>query len=189
MSNRAATDPTLSCACDNKSALRYSFDLRFSTVGADTPDFDVLQNTRLLQQLAGIQPRWRHVKGHQVGGDLDIWARLNNVADKLAGIAREDDQLNQPPPNVLLGREKWQIQTEGVKITKDTSTLLFEYCTTTPVKEVLHKYGRVSRDGFDLVDWQAMENAMHGSTIRQRHWISKRAARDCGCNHIRFKRK
>ena len=39
------------------------------------------------------------------------------------------------------------------------------------------------------MDWDALEKAMQESTIRQRHWISKRAARDCGCNYIRLKRR
>ena len=39
------------------------------------------------------------------------------------------------------------------------------------------------------MDWDALERSMQESTIRQRHWISKRAARDCGCNYIRMKQR
>jgi hypothetical protein len=187
--NLASPDVHVSFACDNKSALRYSFDLLNTNVGAETPDFDILQTTRRLISSSGIRPTWRHVKGHQTGSDLDIWARLNNAADVLAGRARDDVTLIQPPPLVLIGEEKWQIIVNGNKITKAMSLNLFDYCTTPQVKDVFHRYNRVKHEGFELVDWNALEQAMNNSTIRQRHWISKRVARDCGCNYIRFKRR
>ena len=89
-----------------------------------------------------------------------------------------------------MGAEKWQLTLQDdVKVIKQTSKILVDYCTTPQVKDILHRYNRVHQEGFDSVDWDAMDQAMRESTIRQRHWISKRAARDCGCNYIRFKRR
>ena len=177
-------------ACDNRSALHYAFDLANSYIGADTPDFDILHSIRNLVQESGLPLTWRHVKGHQTGSDLDIWAQLNNMADDWAGRTRDDTLLLLPPPNVYVGAEKWQLTLQDdVKVIKQTSKILADYCTTPRVKDILHRYNRVKQEGFDSVDWDAMDQAMRESTIRQRHWISKRAARDCGCNYIRFKRR
>jgi hypothetical protein len=175
-------------ACDNKSALGYSFEVQ-KGIGADSPDFDILQEIRKLLQELRVNTTWRHVKGHQVGPDLDIWAQLNNLADDFAGQARTDPGLSRPSSNVIIGKEKWHILDGGEKITKNTSKFLFDHCTVPQVRDILHRYKRVNAEGFHLVDWKSLERAMKESTIQQRHWISKRAARDCGCNYIRFKRK
>lgn len=86
-------------ACDNQSALDYAF-ISNRLVGANTPDYDIIQATRHLTEDCGFQLRWKHVKGHQMGQDLDIWARLNNRVDALAGEARLDSLLPVPPNNV-----------------------------------------------------------------------------------------
>jgi hypothetical protein len=188
--NFASSEANISFACDNQSALRYSFDTTtVKYIGFDTPDFDVIQSNRFVIHSTGLNVHWRHVKGHQTGADLDIWARLNNTVDLLAGNARDDTSLICPPPTVHIEGEKWQVLRDGDKIYKDGSSNLFDYCTKPQVKETFNRYERVHIEGFDLVDWQALEHAMNTSTVRQRQWISKRAARDCGCNYIRCKRR
>jgi hypothetical protein len=185
-----ASNVSVCFACDNKSALHYAFASAHSYIGADTPDFDILQAIRILLLESGIQPTWRHVKGHQSGLDLDIWAKLNNLADDWAGQARVDPSICFPPPRVYLGNENWHlILGSDEKVCKKMSKYLVEHCSTPQVRDVLGRYNRVQDGGFDKVDWDALERAMQESTIRQRHWISKRAARDCGCNYIRFKRR
>jgi hypothetical protein len=104
-------------------------------------------------------------------------------------MARNDVTLIQPSPLVLIDEEKWQIIANGDKITKAMEATLFDHCTKPQVKDVFLRYQRLEHEGFALVDWNAIEQAMKNSMIRQRHWISKRVARDCGCNYIRFKRK
>ena len=59
--------------------------------------------------------QWRHVKGHQQGPDLDIWAVLNNRVDEVAGASRERAD-NTPPPDILLPGEKWQLFLEDRKV-------------------------------------------------------------------------
>jgi hypothetical protein len=164
--------------CDNQSALGYSFTNQCS-ITANTPDFDVLANTRTLLKQHQFSPLWRHVKGHQTGSDIDIWARLNNFADTLAGRTRINDNLPSPPPNILIRDEKWHVYVDGTKITTNFASTLFEGCTRHSVQDVWHRYHRVDTNHFDCVDWDAMEAAMHESRIAEQHWISKRAARDC----------
>ncbi len=179
---------TFCVGCDNISALGSSF-LPRRHIGANSPDFDILQAIRRLLVASGLKPTWRHVKGHQSGPNLDIWALLNNMMDELAGKARESNDLPAPPHSIHLGWEKWQLHLSNVKITKDSAKLLYDHCSQPDAKDTWHRYKRVDMNSFDFVNWDVLERAMKESTIQQRHWISKRAARDCGCNYVRFKRK
>jgi hypothetical protein len=124
-----------------------------------------------------------------MGSNLDCWAKLNNLADKFAGMEREESESNWPPQDVPLVHEKWQIHGYEGKIIKELPKMLHDHCSRQAVRAVWHRYNRVDCNFFDRVDWNAMARAMKESTIQERHWISKRAARDCGSNYVRMKRK
>ncbi len=180
----------ITVGCDNISALEYSFRSDRQRIGANHPDFDILQSTRNLILTHGLHHvRWRHVKGHQSGPDIDCWARLNNLADHVAGKTREATDIRCPPQDIPLSLEKWQVHGFEGKITKDLTQQLHDHCTRQAVRNVWNRYRRVKFDSFEKVDWVAMAQAMKESSIKERHWISKRAARDCGSNYVRMKRK
>jgi hypothetical protein len=182
-------DINITFGCDNVSALEYSFRPDYH-VGAGSPDFDILQSTRCFLTVHGLHHvSWRHVKGHQTGTNLDCWAKLNNLADKFAGMEREDNESSWPPQDVPLPHEKWQIHGNDGKIIKDLPQMLHDHCSRKAVSDTWHRYKRVDSNFFDTVDWTAMAQAMKEATIQERHWISKRAARDCGSNYVRMKRK
>jgi hypothetical protein len=183
-----AKDLNCHFGCDNNSALGYAFN-HTRKVAAQTPDFDVLIALRSMLADLHLQPQWRHVKGHQIGSDLDVWARLNNAADELAGRTRSDGTTEFPPDNILISDEHWQVLTNDEKITKNLDDLLYNACMRDKVKDVWHRYHRVNQMSFTQVAWEAVGAAMKECTIKERHWISKRASRDCGCNYVRCKRK
>jgi hypothetical protein len=51
------------------------------------------------------------------------------------------------------------------------------------------KKERFSAAGIQLVNWEGLGMAMAQSSSKQRQWITKRAARECGANHVLYKRK
>jgi hypothetical protein len=100
ISNDQVKDVTISIGCDNVSALQRCLDTElFPHVSGKDSEFDIISSVRFI--LPGLPIlKWRHVKGHQTGPDLDIWARLNNVVDIMAGEARESSSLPVPPSDV-----------------------------------------------------------------------------------------
>ncbi len=182
--------PLIAAACDNTSALDYAFNqAKQRYLNSSVPDFDILQAIHNLIEDGNCRPQWRHVKGHQSGPHLDIWAQLNIQADLLAATARNDITLIQPPSDIHLFKEKWKVLLGNNKITKDLAKMVNEYATREDIKDVWHQYKRVNEEAFQCVDWRSMETAMKEATIGERHWITKRAARDCGCNSVLMKRK
>jgi hypothetical protein len=119
-------DIQIQCGCDNISALQRSFDLtRFPTIASSDSDFDIIGAIRSL--LLSLPPiKWRHVKGHQQGPDLDIWGLLNNFADHEAGVTREDMTLEIPPADTLLLGEKWQILLGSTKLYKNIQSSIYD---------------------------------------------------------------
>ena len=82
------SDGTVVFACDNMSALTYSFHhSRYPCITGQYPDFDLLQAIRSLSDTK-ITVAWEHVKGHQDDeipySLLSRPAQLNVQADKLA---------------------------------------------------------------------------------------------------------
>jgi ribonuclease HI len=178
----------ISFGCDNISALQRCFDVdSFPDISGKDSDFDILTAVRsLLPSLPVIQ--WRHVKGHQTGPNLDMWARLNHVVDVKAGDARESSLINEPPSDIHLEGEKWQVLINDKKVHKHLQTQIYEHLSSTTIFPYWVKKERFSVEGATKINWDALGTAMRQSTPRQRQWLTKRASRECGANYVLHKR-
>jgi ribonuclease HI len=181
-------DIQLQVGCDNKSALQNCFDHQTHPhISGRDSDFDVLLAVRsLISSLPKID--WRHVKGHQQGPELDIWAKLNNHVDVLAGTTRDDSIAATPPFNVLLPGEKWQLLLGDQKIYKNVQGQIYDYLSRSKIFPFWVKKERFSPEGIAQVNWKAIGAAMRQSSPRQRQWITKRASRECGANQVLHRR-
>jgi hypothetical protein len=175
--------------CDNISALNYCLDTnKIPILNGRESDFDIVGAVRsLLTDLPSIT--WRHVKGHQSGDDLDIWAQLNNRVDVIAGEARESTSLEIPPSTTLLPGEKWQIHLADQKIYKHLTPQIYDHMSRAKIFPYWVKKDRFSADGIHKVHWEALGATMRQASSKQRQWITKRASRECGANQVLHKRK
>jgi hypothetical protein len=175
--------------CDNMSAISRCLDTRtYPAVRSSDSDFDIITGIRALIP-DGLTIKWRHVKGHQTGDDLDVWGQLNNLADKLAGEHRMNLQAAMPPSATPIPGEKWQLTIRDNKIHKNIQSSVYQEMSRHNILPYWIKKERFSEDGADKVNWEAIGAAMQQSTPQQRRWITKRAARECGANSVLFKRK
>jgi hypothetical protein len=63
---------TIEIGCDNISALNKCFDTsKYPVVQNTDSDFDIIRAVRQVMP-EGVTIKWRHIKGHQQGPDLDI---------------------------------------------------------------------------------------------------------------------
>ena len=182
------SEVTFQIGCDNISALHRCLNTQhFPTISGRDSDFDIIGAVRsLLPELPQFQ--WRHVKGHQQGPDLDIWAVLNNRVDEVAGASRER-AANTPPPNVFLPGEKWQLFLEDRKVYKNIQSQIYDHLSRITILPYWTRKDRISQEAAEQVNWDAMGIAMQQSSPRQRQWITKRASRECGANSVLFRRK
>ena len=78
---------------------------------------------------------------------------------------------------------------DNTKIYKDIDAAIRNKAGADTIQETWHKYNRIQTDWFYEVDWDSMRKAMKLSPVASRNWIIKRAARDCGANAVRLRRK
>jgi hypothetical protein len=181
--------PSINIGCDNISALRWCLDTQqFPFVGHRMSDFDIITAVRHLVKRLKIECNWRHVKGHQ-DGNLDIWGQLNVEADRVAGLCRCDESMEQPPNNLILPGEKWHLLIDGFKIYKKIRTKLVSHLSQRRAIPYWIKKGRINSVGAECIDWECTGKAMASVPVTQRQWITKRAARECGANAVLYKRK
>jgi hypothetical protein len=113
-------------ACDNLSALRYSFDRQqyYPEINGNYPDFDLLHYIR---SLIGINYpiSWHHVKGHQ---DRQISAltfpeHLNVLADVVTNARRQ--QIRACLPTYSLPNDQWSITIGTGRVGQHLETTLY----------------------------------------------------------------
>jgi hypothetical protein len=175
--------------CDNQAALNYACNhIRYRYISSKIPDYDVLGAIRAILKDENFD--YKHVKGHQdrVSQNLDLLALLNIEVDKLANQARENAD-SSTLISYGLQEEQWVLEVEGTKVVKDIDNKLREYIRFPNIAEKWIKSDRISREGIDKVAWEILHQTMKTSTNQTRHWITKRAAKDCGTNEVLFKRK
>jgi hypothetical protein len=172
------------------SALMYAMNKnRYKFISGKTPDFNVLQAIRKIMQ--NEEFTFRHVKGHQDKENrvLDFYANLNIQADYFAKQACNHLMDWQMVTNMGLHYEQWHLRIENHKVVKNIESTLHEFISKQEIKQYWDRKGRVSANYFEQVSWSAIEKAMKFSNIQTKHWITKRAAGDCGANAILFRRQ
>ncbi len=175
--------------CDNISAISKCLDTsKYPIIGSNESDFDIINAVRHILP-EGIIIKWRHVKGHQEGPDLDIWGQLNNMADQWAGEHRRNENEVTPRSDIHLPGEKWQLTVNERKLYKNIRTSIYNEISYATVTPYWIRKNRLSEEGASLVNWEALGDAMQEAPQQQRRWITKRAARECGANAVLFQRK
>ncbi len=183
------SDFLVNIGCDNVSAIERSFDRdRYPDIRGTDSDYDILRAIRAIIPQK-VQIAWRHVKGHQTGESLDIWGTLNSWADKIAGQCQANTTMETPPSSLLLLNEKWQLLVNNQKIYKNIKKQLYDHMSEQIIIPYWQKKGRFFPAGSQDINWDALGAAMQQSPNQHRQWITKRASRDCGANHVLFRRK
>jgi Reverse transcriptase (RNA-dependent DNA polymerase) len=186
LDHHKAKNIVLSIACDNQSVLNYSFDTdKFPELHANTPDFDILASIRS-QKSPSITYKWRHVKGHQDNLNhpttLDIWAKLNIEADRIAKTRCQLQRTNIT--KYSLPDEEWQVLLDEYKVCKRLTDTVYEFVSASTMKVYWQKRRNFTDSTFDSVDWNAIQTASKRTTRTRLHWLLKHTCGLCGVNAI-----
>jgi hypothetical protein len=190
------TSGGVTMACDNDSALLYSFDMEYyPDVKLTMPDFDIIQairNTRV----PNITYSWHKVKGHRDNeiAALDLWETLNTYMDKKAKMFREEleSSINLPLNwSPRLPGDVWTISVKNHRLCKQIQYRIVDHISESNMSSYWEHIDRISTQGFPHVDWISLEKAMLRQTLGRRHWISKHACNLCGTNDtlVKWKQK
>jgi hypothetical protein len=183
---------TITIACDNMSALHYTFSTtRYPTITTKMPDFDILSATRSILWPT-IVYKWHHVQGHQdthppKSNELDIWAKLNIEADRIAKARVH--LLKHNITTYSLPNETWTISLDGYKVCKNLEETVYEFISATTMRSFWHKKRGFTDGTFDSVDWSAIHEASQHITKSRQHWLAKHTCGVCGVNSMLFKWK
>ncbi len=176
---------TVQYACDNLSALQYSFNNnRYPYIDTRHPDFDILQAIRHCQtRLPFVHFAWSHVKGHQdqFYGPLSFPATLNVQADKIASVARST--FSQPIPTFLLPSDNYILTIQNERIGKNFEQQIYDYISASSMMSFWEKKRKLTHDTFFCVDWDSIHKASSTSTKHTTRWINKHATGICGTNN------
>ncbi len=184
---------TIQYACDNLSALRYSFDhLLIPHIHSKHPDFDLLQAIRIyLHQRPFITINWSHIKGHQDKhfGPLSFLATLNVQADQLANVARSI--ITAPVPFFQFPSDTYIVTINGERIGKNFEQQLHDHYSSATMQPFWEKKRNINPNTFHFVDWLAINKATNSSAKHTARWITKHATGICGTNDnlLRWKQR
>jgi hypothetical protein len=131
------------------------------------------------------------VKGHKADfvpfDRLTRPEQLNEIMDGRAK-ARVDRIFAEqiPPPPTSIKFEGWRCTIDEVKLTTDPSLPLLQRIHYAPMKAFLSRpeHLRISENGFDLVDWQAVHRSLSDFPEMFRVWASKHMSRFCGVGRM-----
>jgi ribonuclease HI len=183
-------DCNITISCDNKSAIQFAGDIMsYPNISSKFPDFDVLQEIRA--ELRGSTFEYMWIKGHQDRGNapLDTFALMNIKANDVANECRQSDIQPLKETMFKFATEKWQIHVDGRKIHKDLEKEIREHISVPDIREYWDHKKRVTKEQFHNVSWNSLQKVMKALTTQTKHWIIKRAARDCGANAVLHRRR
>jgi hypothetical protein len=176
--------------CDNKSAITLAGnDSKYKYITSKIKDFDIIQAIRFELQNERFEYSW--IKGHQYQAqqETDDLAFMNTMANDLAIETRESQTQVDYNVHLKLSGEQWQLFQGKTKIAEKIEENLQSHISEPMIKEYWDKKQRISKDHFHNVDWNAMKQTMKSSQVAIKHWVIKRAARDCGSNAVLYRRK
>jgi len=174
--------------CDNEQGLYLSSILN-DRVATKMKHSDVIRAIRKVRCSIPVNLVFTHIYGHQDDGkdylDLDRMAQLNVDCDKLAKTAlRRHNRLNKAIQDNL-PHEVFVCHIKSAKITGDIGVPLRDEVSRLSMRKFLNSKGRLSLQGFDLVDWNAMQHKMKTTPTHHRIWISKHLSGFCSINKRR----
>ena len=165
------SNQTITYACDNHSALMYTFDTtRYERARSIYPDYDLIQSIRTTIP-ANLIIQHTHVKGHQDGKHrtLTFLEILNVFVDKCAtNTCKEAIRLykKQPGLHIASPHVHWHLQLNGFKIVKNISTSVYEYISERTMREYCSDKNIVNLDAFDDIHWKAHGQELHQNQFK-----------------------
>ncbi len=131
------------------------------------------------------------VKGHRSDfvpfNQLTRPEQLNDLMDERAK-ARVDRIFAEqiPPPPMSIKFEGWRCSIDDVKLTSDPAGPLLQRIHYAPMRAFLSRpdHLRMTANGFDLVDWQAVHQSLDDFPEMFKVWASKHMSRFCGVGRM-----
>jgi hypothetical protein len=95
----------------------------------------------------------------------------------------------QSPRHYLIQSEPWSIWIGDKKVCKDFSTTIYEVVHAEEAKQYWLSKSRVSQEGYDATNWDALGKAMEESSRSKRVFMMKHTAGMCGVGKFMLKWK
>jgi hypothetical protein len=138
-----------------------------------------------------VEVGFKQVKGHRADfvpfDKLTRPEQLNELMDERAK-ARVDRIFAEriPPPPMSIKFEGWRCSINEVKLTSDPAWPLLQRTHYAPMRTFLScpEHLRMTADGFDLVNWQAVHRSLDDFPEMFRVWASKHMSRFCGVRRM-----
>jgi hypothetical protein len=156
---------------------------------------DLIQAIRVivfkLRTEHSVEVGFKQVKGHRADfvpfDKLTRPEQLNELMDERAK-ARVDRIFAEriPPPPMSIKFEGWRCSINEVKLTSDPAWPLLQRTHYAPMRTFLScpEHLRMTADGFDLVNWQAVHRSLDDFPEMFRVWASKHMSRFCGVRRM-----
>lgn len=147
-----------------------------------------------LRTIYGVQVTFVKVKGHRLKHlryhQLTRPEQLNEDMDTLAK-ARVDRIFEQriPPPPASIKFEGWTCWIDEVKLVHDPSAKLLRRLHEPAMRDWLSRedHFRMSSDGFDFVDWDAVAKSLSGFPEMFKVWAAKHMSHFCGVGRMQLR--
>jgi hypothetical protein len=120
----------------------------------------------------------RHVKGHQEGDDLDIYARLNEEMDTACKQWWKESEFTPLPKQQLIHGEPWAVFLGGTKVTSQLRNTLIQWCQKRKARSYWEK--KLGATTCALIDWNVVEKVNKALGPQRQRWIAKHATGICG---------
>jgi hypothetical protein len=138
-----------------------------------------------------VEVRFEKVQGHRADfvpfNRLTRPEQLNDLMDARAK-ARVDRIFAEqiPPPPMTIKFEGWRCSIDDVKLTSDPASSLLQRIHYAPMRDFLSRpdHLRMTANGFDLVDWQAVHRSLDEFSEMFKVWASKHMSRFCGVGRM-----
>ena len=186
------TSGNIRLGCDNRTGVNLA-DQDFLRVTYNRSHVDMIRAIRRLKfQLSPVKIRFEHIYGHQDDGTefdkLPRMAQLNVQMDKAAKryllhLIRRDARNPIAPCPSELAEEGISCWIDGIKMTTEAGPAIRRSALGKPLRDYLHRKELLHTDAFDLVDWEAIGNAMTSLPQLFRLWAAKHASGWCAVGH------
>jgi hypothetical protein len=177
-------------ACDNETGVKLA-NGDWLKVGIQKKHVDMIRSIRRIKASLTIKVLFQHVKGHQDSlrpfAELSRLSQLNVSMDKLAKsyLCHLLDKCNSTVPSNIHG-EGWSCWIDHTKTTTDPTAQIRDHVFRQPMRDYLHRKGKVDEHAFAEIDWAASGAAFDSFPQLFRLWATKHVSGWCGVNSMRF---
>lgn len=179
------TSGSVRLGCDCETAIKKS-EPQWLRVPQKTKHADIIRAIRRLVKEIPVKVNFEHVDGHQDRQkkmeQLGAMEQLNVLMDSRAKQHVEAilDMEERPSPDQRILMEGWQCWVQGIKITSDPGPAIRKLIFGRELKAHLIKKGRLTSEGFELIDWEAIGDASKNLPALYRLWVTKHVSGFCG---------